>query len=307
VQAFYEEDPNVSDQYLDSFVVVEGGKAVGAIEDGDGVVCFNFRGDRAIELSQAFEAEEFDRFDRQRKPDAFYCGMMQYDGDAKTPANFLVASPAVSGSMGEYLCGTGLTSYAVSETQKYGHVTYFWNGNKSGYIDETLEEYVEIPSDKVMFDERPWMKAAEITDAAVAAIEGGAYQFIRLNYANGDMVGHTGVRAAIRVAVEALDLGLARLLAALEAAGGAVVILADHGNADLMFTEVKGNREPMVAHTLNPVPCIIKDYSDANRWVLMDAEMDTPVALSNVAATLINLLGYEKPEEYDLSLIALKE
>ncbi len=307
VQAFYEEDPNVSDQYLDSFVVVEGGKAVGAIEDGDGVVCFNFRGDRAIELSQAFEAEEFDRFDRQRKPDAFYCGMMQYDGDAKTPANFLVASPAVSGSMGEYLCGTGLTSYAVSETQKYGHVTYFWNGNKSGYIDETLEEYVEIPSDKVMFDERPWMKAAEITDAAVAAIEGGAYQFIRLNYANGDMVGHTGVRAAIRVAVEALDLGLARLLAALEAAGGAVVILADHGNADLMFTEVKGNREPMVAHTLDPVPCIIKDYSDANRWVLMDAEMDTPVALSNVAATLINLLGYEKPEEYDLSLIALKE
>ncbi len=307
VETYYGEDPNVTDQYLGSFVITDDGEPLGRINDGDGVVCFNFRGDRAIEISQAFEADEFDRFDRQRRPDVFYCGMMQYDGDTQTPANFLVAPSAVSGSMGEYLCGSGVTSFAISETQKYGHVTYFWNGNKSGYIDEALEEYVEVPSDRVMFDERPWMKAAEITDATIAAIESGAHKFIRLNYPNGDMVGHTGNRAAIRVSVEAVDLGLARLLPALEAAGGAAVILADHGNADLMFTEVKGMREPMVAHTLNPVPCIIKDYSGANRWTLTDEELKIRAGLSNVAATLLNLLGYEKPEEYDPSLIALKD
>jgi 2,3-bisphosphoglycerate-independent phosphoglycerate mutase len=307
VQTYYGEDPNVTDQYLGSFVITAAGEPLGRINDGDGVVCFNFRGDRAIEISQAFEADEFDRFDRQRRPNVFYCGMMQYDGDTQTPANFLVAPSAVSGSMGEYLCGSGVTSFAISETQKYGHVTYFWNGNKSGYIDEALEEYVEVPSDRVMFDERPWMKAAEITDATIAAIESGAHKFIRLNYPNGDMVGHTGNRAAIRVSVEAVDLSLARLLPALEAVGGAAIILADHGNADLMFTEVDGRREPMVAHTLNPVPCIIKDYSGANRWTLTDKELNMRAGLSNVAATLINLLGYEKPEEYDPSLIALKD
>jgi 2,3-bisphosphoglycerate-independent phosphoglycerate mutase len=228
--------------------------------------------------------------------------MMQYDGDALIPKHFLVEPPAIDGTIGQHLCAAGVTSFAISETQKYGHVTYFWNGNNSGYIDDRLEKYVEIPSDRVMFDERPWMKAAEITDATAAAISSGLYRFIRLNYANGDMVGHTGIVPAIRVAVEAVDLGLRRLLPAVRAAGGVLVVTADHGNADCMFVEKEGKREPMVAHTLNPVPFVIKDFSGANR--IRMARGETP-GLSNVAATLLNLLGFAAPDDYDPSLIAL--
>ena len=168
---------------------VEDGEPVGTIEDGDAVIFFNFRGDRAIEISRAFEEEDFHEFDRVRVPDVFYAGMMQYDGDAQIPKQFLVEPPAIDRTVSQYLCAAGVTSFAISETQKFGHVTYFWNGNNSGYIDERLEEYVEIPSDKVMFDERPWMKAAEITDAVIEAVRSGRYKFIRLNYPNGDMVG----------------------------------------------------------------------------------------------------------------------
>jgi 2,3-bisphosphoglycerate-independent phosphoglycerate mutase len=274
------------------------------IQDGDAVVFFNFRGDRAIEISRAFEEEDFREFDRVRVPDVFFAGMMQYDGDAQIPKQFLVEPPAIDSTVSQYLCAAGVTSFAISETQKFGHVTYFWNGNNSGYIDERLEKYVEIPSDKVRFDERPWMKSAEITDAVMEAVRSGRYRFIRLNYANGDMVGHTGITAAIRVAVEAVDLGLQRLLPVVRAAGGVLVVTADHGNADCMFIEKKGRREPMVAHTLNPVPFVVKDFSGANRLSL--ARVPSP-ALSNVAATLLTLLGYRKPDSYDPSLVAIED
>ena len=302
IETYYREDPTATDQYLDSFVVVKEGKPVGPIQDGDAVVFFNFRGDRAIEISRAFEEPGFREFDRVRVPEVFYAGMMQYDGDALIPKHFLVEPPAIDRTIGQYLCASGVTSFAISETQKFGHVTYFWNGNNSGYIDESLERYVEIPSDRVRFDERPWMKAAEITDATIEAVESRRYKFIRLNYPNGDMVGHTGVVPAIRIAVEAVDLGLRRLMPAVRAAAGVLVVTADHGNADCMFTEKKGRREPMVAHTLNPVPFIIKDFSSANVVAMRDVE---PPGLSNVAATLLNLLGFQKPADYDESLITI--
>jgi 2,3-bisphosphoglycerate-independent phosphoglycerate mutase len=299
VRTYYAEDAAATDQYLDSFVVAESGKPVGTIEDGDAVVFFNFRGDRAIEISLAFEEQDFHEFERVRRPDVFYAGMMEYDGDAKIPKHFLVEPPAIDRTIGQYLCAEGVT---ISETQKYGHVTYFWNGNNSGYIDAALETYVEIPSDKVTFDLRPWMKAAEITDAVVEATRAGKHKFIRLNFANGDMVGHTGVVPAIRIAVESVDLGLRRIAPAVQAAQGVLVVTADHGNAECMFTEKKGKREPMVAHTLNPVPLIVKDFSGANRFE--PAAVAAP-GLSNVAATLLMLLGYEKPADYDPSLIAI--
>jgi 2,3-bisphosphoglycerate-independent phosphoglycerate mutase len=302
VRTYYAEDPSATDQYLDSFVVVDGGRPVGTIEDGDAVVFFNYRGDRAIEISRAFEDADFHEFDRVRRPDVFYAGMMEYDGDAKIPKNYLVEPPAIDRTIGQYLCAEGVTSYATSETQKYGHVTYFWNGNNSGYIDEALETYVEIPSDRITFDLRPWMKAAEITDAVVEAIGSGRHKFIRLNFANGDMVGHTGIVPAIRIAVEAVDLGLRRIVPAVRQAGGVLVVTADHGNADCMFTVKKGVREPMVAHTLNPVPFIVKDFSGANRFALAGVER---AGLSNVAATLLTLLGFEKPADYDPSLVAI--
>ncbi|HOJ33162.1 MAG TPA: 2,3-bisphosphoglycerate-independent phosphoglycerate mutase [Candidatus Hydrogenedentes bacterium] len=300
VETYYREDPTITDQYLPSFVIVENGKPIGTIEDGDAVVFFNFRGDRAIEISRAFEEEDFREFDRKRVPRVFYAGMMEYDGDAHIPKNFLVAPPAIDRTIGQYLCAAGVTSYAISETQKYGHVTYFWNGNNSGYIDETLEKYVEVPSDRIRFNLRPWMKAAEITDLTIEAIESGKYKFIRLNYANGDMVGHTGEPLAIRIACESVDLGLMRLLPSIAERKGVLVVTADHGNADCMWTEKKGKREPMVAHTLNPVPFIIRDFSGANQIQMRNVYQP---GLSNVAATLLNLLGFEKPEDYDESLI----
>lgn len=304
ILTYYREDPEMTDQYMASFVITEDDRPVGIIEDGDAVIFFNFRGDRAIEISRAFEEEDFGEFVRVRHPDVVYAGLMQYDGDALIPKRYLVEPPAIDRTLGEYLCAAGVTSYAISETQKFGHVTYFWNGNKSGYIDRALEQYDEVPSDRLNFDLRPWMKAAEITDKVVEAIAGGSYKFIRLNLANGDMVGHTGKPLAIRIAVETVDLCLKRLLAAVEKVGGIALITADHGNADCMWTEKKGKRAPMVAHTLNPVPCIIMDYNGRNRFVASNC--DHP-GLSNVAATICNLLGYQAPAIYDPSLVRIED
>ena len=300
VATFYAEDPTMTDQYMDSFVVAGDNGPVGTIEDGDGVVFFNFRGDRAIEISQAFEESDFGAFDRVRVPQIFYAGMMQYDGDAMIPKNYLVEPPAIDYTLGEYLCSSKITSYAVSETQKYGHVTYFWNGNRSGYIDEQLEKYDEVTSDKITFDLKPWMKAGEITDKVLEVIQQGQHKFIRLNFANGDMVGHTGVVPAIRIAVETVDLCLHRILEAVAKAKGVAVITADHGNADCMWTEKNGKISPMVAHTLNPVPFIVKDYSGVNRFKMTG--IDNP-GLANVAATICTLLGLTAPEEYEPSLV----
>ena len=304
VQTYYDEDAEVNDQFLGEFVIVENSQPVGTVEDGDAVICFNFRGDRAIELSRAFEEAEFPYFDRKRRPDVFYAGMMQYDGDKAIPKNFLVEPPQIDRTLSEYLCGAGVPSYAIAETQKFGHVTYFWNGNKSGYLDEHLEKFEEIRSDDVPFQQRPWMKVAEVTDALLAAIESGKYKFLRVNYANGDMVGHTGIAPAVRIAVESVDLMLTRVQAAVRRQKGLLVVTADHGNADLLYTEKDGKRDPHVAHTLNPVPFVIQDFSGANAFALSGLEAP---GLSNVAATLLNLLGYEAPAHYDPSLVALKQ
>jgi len=302
VKTFYSEDPEMTDQYMDSFVIEDGGKPVGTIEDGDAVVFFNFRGDRAIEISRAFEEEGFKEFDRVRVPQVFYAGMMEYDGDAAVPKNFLVEPPAIDRTLGQYLCAAGVTSFAVSETQKFGHVTYFWNGNNSGYIDEKLEKYLEIPSDRINFDKAPKMKAVEIADAVVAQIESGERRFIRLNFANGDMVGHTGVIPAILEAVETVDRELGRIRGAVEKAGGILVVTADHGNADKMFSEKNGKRVPFVAHTLNPVPFIVKDFGSGNVW--KPAAVESP-GLTNVTATVCGLLGFQPPEDYDAPLLEL--
>ncbi|HAH07971.1 MAG TPA: 2,3-bisphosphoglycerate-independent phosphoglycerate mutase [Elusimicrobia bacterium] len=302
VRAYYAEDPKVTDQYMDSFVVAENGEPVGPIEDGDAVVFFNFRGDRAIEISRAFEEPDFKEFDRERLPDVFFAGMMEYDGDAKIPKYYLVEPPAIDRTLGQYLCAAGVSSFACAETQKFGHVTYFWNGNNSGYLDAKLEKYVEVPSDRVPFDQRPWMKAGEVTDELLSAIASGERKFIRANFANGDMVGHTGNLPAVRIAVESVDLALSRLVPAIEKAKGVLMVTADHGNADKMFEEKNGKRTPFVAHTLNPVPFIVKDFSGANRWELSGVQGP---GLSHVAATLCALLGFAAPEGYDPAILRL--
>ena len=306
VKTFYAEDPKATDQYLPAFVISDAsGAPVGKISDGDAVIFFNFRGDRAIEISRAFTEKEFNEFDRGPLPDIFFAGMMEYDGDAHIPPNFLVQPPAIDRVVTEYLCAEKVKSFAVSETQKFGHVTYFWNGNRSGYIDAALEKYVEIPSDRIEFDRAPRMKADEITRTVIDLLKSGDYKFGRLNFPNGDMVGHTGMTEAAITAVEKVDECVGTLLAEVEKLGGIAVVTADHGNADEMFSiDKKGAKSVKTAHSLNPVPFVIFDPQFAGEYRMAKLKEK---GLSNIAATLLNLLGYEKPGDYNPSLIEIKK
>ena len=311
VNGLREQNPGTIDQDLPAFVIADHGKAIGAIEDGDSVVFFNFRGDRAIEITRAFEEAHFDKFDRVRFPKVTYAGMLQYDGDLKLPARFLVAPPAIRDTTGEWFAKSGIAQFACSETQKFGHVTYFWNGNRSGKFEG--ETWQEVPSDVVPFEQRPWMKAAEIADAMIDAIQSGQYKTLRCNFANGDMVGHTGNFYAATLAVEAVDLSLARVLQAVDAAGGVALITADHGNADEMFELDKKTKQPSLnkdgsykaktAHTLNPVPLILYDNASGGKLGLKQTET---AGLSNIAATVANLLGLEKHAAWDDSVLDIR-
>jgi 2,3-bisphosphoglycerate-independent phosphoglycerate mutase len=275
---------------------------VGPIRDGASVVFFNFRGDRALEISMAFEADAFDKFDRGVRPQVSFAGMMEYDGDLHVPAQYLVSPPLIAETLGEYLARNRVTQLAISETQKFGHVTYFWNGNRSGKFDDKLETYVEIRSDNVPFDQRPWMKAAEVTDALIAQLKSGTVRHARLNYANGDMVGHTGNLDAAVIAVETVDLQLARLLPVIAKLEGALIVTADHGNADEMFEKERdsaGNPRPKTSHTLNPVPLFVYAPSVA---LSLEQSVAAP-GLSNVAGTLFQLLGYQAPSLFEPGLL----
>ena len=312
----YRAELKVIDQDLPAFVIGENGKPVGTVEDGDSVIFFNFRGDRSIEISKTFDAPEgaFDKFDRVRVPKVVYAGMLEYDGDLHIPNKYLVSPPEITNTMSEYMAATGIPVLAISETQKYGHVTYFWNGNKSGKFDEKLETYIEIPSDVVPFEQRPWMKCAEITDALIECLQSGKYKYLRVNFPNGDMVGHTGSLAATRCSMEALDLQLGRILPVVDALGGVALITADHGNADEMYemdkktglpkADKNGNYKAKTSHTLNPVPCIIYDNTDAKNHYTV--KTDGSFGLSNLAATTVNMMGYKAPEMWDASIIDVK-
>ena len=312
----YRAELGVIDQDLPPFVIAENGAPVGTINDGDSVIFYNFRGDRSIEISKAFDAPagEFDKFDRVRVPAVVYAGMLEYDGDLHIPSRYLVSPPEITNTMSEYLTLTGVKQLAISETQKYGHVTYFWNGNRSGKFSEELETYIEIPSDVVPFEQRPWMKCAEITDKLIEALEAGEYTYYRVNFPNGDMVGHTGSLLATRCSMEALDLQLARILTVVDKLGGVALITADHGNADEMYECDKkgqpkagkdGKFKAKTSHTLNPVPCIIYDNTSAKDSYTVKADNGT-FGLSNVAATMVNLMGYEAPAMWDESIIEVK-
>ncbi len=311
VKGLREQHPGTIDQDLPEFIIAEAGKPIGTIQDGDSVVFYNFRGDRAIEITRAFVEADFDKFDRVRAPSVTYAGMLQYDGDLQLPKRFLVAPPAIKDTSGEWFSKMGLAQFACSETQKFGHVTYFWNGNRSGKFDG--ETWQEVPSDVVPFEQRPWMKAAEITDAMIAALQSGQYKLLRCNYANGDMVGHTGNFRAATMAVEAVDLALARLLPAIQAAGGVALITADHGNADEMFELDKKTKQPAqnkdgsykakTAHTLNPVPLVLFDKVTGGKLGL---QQTATAGLSSIAATVANLVGLEKHDKWDESVLVVK-
>jgi 2,3-bisphosphoglycerate-independent phosphoglycerate mutase len=303
-------DGGTIDQNLPPFVVVDDiGQPVGKIQDGDGVIFFNFRGDRALEITRAFETPSVEPFpfERGRVPHVRYAGMMQYDGDLRLPTRFLVAPPSISHTMGEYLVRNGKRILACSETQKYGHVTYFFNGNRSGYFDAELERYVEIPSDKGDFALKPRMQAEAITDRVLGELEDFHPDFVRLNFANGDMVGHTGVLAAAIESMEALDSALKRLVQGVVRRHGICLVTADHGNCEEMAERENASSKLLsghspeglkakTSHTLNPVPLMVVG-DGAGVGYGWNHEVKTPT-LANLSATCLNLMGYQEPNGY---------
>jgi 2,3-bisphosphoglycerate-independent phosphoglycerate mutase len=308
----FRKDATLTDQYLPEFVIADkDGKAVGPILDGDGVVLFNFRGDRAIEISRAFCDKDLAYVDRVRTPEVYYAGIMEYDGDLKIPKKYLVTPPEIDHTLSEFLVDHKLRQFACSETQKFGHVTYFWNGNRSGYIDKSLEEYLEIPSDEgISFDQRPWMKACEITAATIERMRTGRFDFGRINFANGDMVGHTGDLESSVVAVSTVDLMLRKLIHAADETNTVLLVTADHGNCDEMF-DVKwdGSEDwealdaklrPKTSHTLSPVPFSLYDPEGMHGYRIRP---DATFTLANIANTVISLLGLEPCELYQPSII----
>jgi len=305
---------NLDDQNLPGFVITQNKKPVGTMEDHDAVILFNFRGDRAIEISQALTQENFDKFPRKRFPKVRYAGMMQYDGDLKIPERFLVTPPCIQLTMGELLAQEGVKQFACSETQKYGHVTYFWNGNKSGYFNEKLETYIEVLSDTTPFVDRPWMKAVEVTEKTIEAMEKDTFQVGRINFPNGDMVGHTGSFGAASLACATVDQQLARLMEAAQKTNTILIITADHGNADQMFEINKktkqadknpdGTYKAKTSHTLSPVPFII--YNAPSEDFELKKDIQEP-GLANVASTVLELAGFEAPSFYEPSLLQWKK
>uniref|UniRef100_A0A5B6Z4M2 phosphoglycerate mutase (2,3-diphosphoglycerate-independent) n=1 Tax=Davidia involucrata TaxID=16924 RepID=A0A5B6Z4M2_DAVIN len=306
------EVPKTSDQYLPPFVIVdENGKAVGPIVDGDAVVTLNFRADRMVMIAKALEYENFDKFDRVRFPKIRYAGMLQYDGELKLPNHYLVSPPEIERTSGEYLVHNGVRTFACSETVKFGHVTFFWNGNRSGYFNPEMEEYVEIPSDSgITFNVQPKMKALEIAEKARDAILSRKFHQVRVNLPNSDMVGHTGDIEATVVACKAADEAVKMILDAIEQVGGIYVVTADHGNAEDMVKRSKkgepildknGNVQILTSHTLEPVPIAIggPGLAPGVRFC-----KDVPDGgLANVAATVMNLHGFEAPSDYEPTLI----
>lgn len=336
IKVLRSEDPKVQDQYLPAFVIVEneaaksalaaraerakhssastshGAKPVGKVQDGDAFIYYDFRADRAVEFSEAFVVEEFDKFDRSTKnqkevdgknnpaPKVFYAGLTEYDKDRRIPRNILVPPIEIKTPLNTFLGKNKISQLAVSETLKFGHVTYYFNGNS--YKKAPREQHIEIKSDYKAeeLNNYPWMKAGEVTDAVLENI--GKYQFIRINYPNGDMIGHFADLEAGIVAIEAVDLQLRRLAKKVDELGGMMILTADHGNLEELIDK---DGVPKTSHTTNPVPCIFYDNTkNAGKYRsagLKDA------GLTNLAATIALLLGEnEYPADWRESLIEIK-
>jgi len=313
VQSFRAENSNIVDQDLPGFIIVDAeDKPIGTVQDGDVVVMVNFRGDRAIEITEAFEVDDFDGFDRggmdNKAPDILFAGMMVYDEDRNLPALQLMGPTKVDAPFGKRILELGIKQFRLTETQKFPHVTFFFNGGYRKPLDDTMEDYILIPSDKgISFADVPQMKAPEIADKAVELIESGDYGFGLMNFANADMVGHCGAIAPAIAAVEAVDAAVGRIVEALEKAGGCALITADHGNAEEMQIFKGDDSEPCTKHSINPVPCILFDPAFDGSYKLRQPQEGDDLlvmpGLSHLAATLFEVMSYAVPEDLNASLI----
>ena len=294
-------NPSVQDQYLPAFVIVdENEKPVGKIEKNDAMVYFDFRADRAIEIAQAFTYYDFPYFNRgdYSPDDVYFVGMTEYNADTHVPEHRLVEPIYVTETLNQFLGSRAMSQLAISETVKFGHVTYYFNGNS--YEKASGEEHICIDSYTEPFETRPWMRSAEITDKVLENLD--KYKFIRINYPGGDMVGHTADMEATIVAMEAIDLSLARIMRRVSELGGAMIITADHGNAEEL---IDNNGRPKTSHTTNKVPCIICDDTE-NRLRYTLAGITNP-GLANLAATIAIMLGQnDYPKTWSEPLINIK-
>ena len=295
-------NPEMQDQYMPAFVIVDmDERPVGQVKAGDSFVYFDFRADRAIEIAQAFTYWDFPYFNRgDYRPDqVYFVGMCEYNSDTHVPEHRLVESPSFGETLPKFLSSHGVPQLACSETVKFGHVTYYFNGNS--YDKSDGEEFLSVDSYTEPFETRPWMRSAEITDAVMKRM--GDFRFVRVNYPGGDMVGHTANMEATVVAIEAIDLSLQRLAEKVDALGGVLIIVADHGNAEEL---IDTTGQPKTAHTTNKVPFIIYDNT-VNRNKYEYSGLTKP-GLSNVAATIAMMLGLsEMPREWDESLIRIRK
>ncbi len=306
VQTLRSEKPGLQDQYLPAFVIIEnaaagsaltsraesakqsttdsdkGARPVGTVQDGDAFIYYDFRADRAVEIATAFTEQDFDKFDRGTMPKIYFAGLTEYDADRHIPEHILVPPVTIDTTLNTFLGGHDISQLAISETVKYGHITYYFNGNS--HKKAPLEEQIEIPSDTQPFNTRPWMKSAEITDTVLENLD--KFKFIRINYPGGDMVGHFAELEPTIVAMEAIDIQLARVAKKVDELGGMMIITADHGNAEELIDQ---DGVAKTSHTTNPVPCIFYDNTEnANHYI--SAGLDD-AGLSNIAATVATLIG----------------
>jgi len=306
IEHFRKQNPEIIDQDIPGFVIIRKGEAVGRIEDQHALIFTNFRGDRATEFSQAVLADDFPYFERYRCPEVLFAGMTQYDQDNQIPPDYLVGTPVVEEPFGKRILELGLKQFRLSETQKFAHVTFFFNGGYREPLDPLQENYHFIASDKIpSFAERPAMKAPGISKKAVEFINSGEYQYGLINFANADMVGHTGDFQATVRAVEAVDAALDNIVRAIDAVNGLLVITADHGNADeMLISNQNGTLEISTKHSLNPVPFLIYDPLYNGDYRLKPFGQDYNNNLSNIAATNFLLLGQAVPDDLAPSLFA---
>ena len=283
-----------TDEFVVPTVITDQGRAVGPIQDGDSVLFFNFRADRAREISWAFVNKDFDGFDRGKQLEVLFTTMTQYDAHLAVP--FAFSPQDLKNTLGQYLAGLGKTQLRIAETEKYAHVTFFFNGG----VEEPNpgEDRILVPSPKVpTYDLQPQMSAPEVTEKVVDAINRGIYDLVVLNYANCDMVGHTGVFDAARQAVEAVDTGLGKVLEAIKSQGGMALITADHGNAEQMLDPETG--EPHTAHTTNLVPVWL--FNAPAGYKLKQG------ILADMAPSLLELMNVPQPPEMTGESIIVKE
>jgi len=284
IQASY--DKGVNDEFVEPFVVTEDGKPLATVKDGDSVIFFNFRPDRAREITRAFCDDEFKGFSREKRLNLTYVCFTDYDGTIK---NKLVAfkKEAISNTFGEFLAQNNMTQARIAETEKYAHVTFFFNGGVEA--PNKGEDRILVPSPKVAtYDLQPEMSAPIVCDKLVEAIKSGKYDVIIINFANPDMVGHTGIEDAAIKAIETVDTCVGRAVEAIKETDGVLFICADHGNAEQLLDYETG--EPFTAHTTNPVPFILVNADPAYK-------LREGGCLADITPTLIELMGLKQPKE----------